>query len=213
MSERKTVALTFDDGPDLTITPQVLDLLDEYNAKASFFLIGEYIKPEVEYLVRREVESGHEIDCHSLTHQDMTKFTPEQIIAETEETDRRIMAAAGVAPKFFRPPFILHNKAMYDNIPYPFICGVGCRDWEPDYPTEGRIKGMLDSARDGVMFLLHDMKHNQNTVDALKVVMPELVKQGYEFVTLTELFDIHGIKPQRNILYSTVFDDVPVKFE
>jgi peptidoglycan/xylan/chitin deacetylase (PgdA/CDA1 family) len=207
MNERKTIALTFDDGPDPVITPQVLDLLDEYNAKASFFLIGEHITPETEHLIRREYESGHEIDHHSLTHQDMTKFTREEIAAETEETTRRIVSVIGEEPKFFRPPFIYYNELMFDTIPYPFICGVGCNDWEPDFPADERAKKMLSSAADGVMFLLHDMKWNDKTVQALKTVMPELAAQGYEFVTLTELFAIHGRKPQPRILYSNVFQD------
>ena len=208
MNDRKTVALTFDDGPDPEITPQVLDLLDKYNAKASFFLIGEHIKPETEALIHREHDSGHEIDCHSLTHQDMTKFTAEQIIAETEETTRRIVSVIGEEPRFFRPPFILYNEDMFENIPYPFICGVGCNDWIIDYPAEKRAEEMLAAAADGTMLLLHDMKGNHRTVEALKTVMPELVKQGYEFVTLTELFDIHGIKPRldKKTVYSHVFD-------
>ena len=208
MNERKTVALTFDDGPDPENTPAILDLLDEYNAKASFFLIGEHIVPETEDVIRREYESGHEIDCHSLTHQDMTKFTREQIICETEETTRRIVNVIGEEPKFFRPPYILYNDLMFENIPYPFICGVGCHDWIPDYPAEERIKEMLEAAADGTMLLLHDMKGNHRTVEALRVVMPELARQGYKFVTLTELFDIHGIKPRldRKTVYSHVTD-------
>ena len=205
MNERKTVALTFDDGPDPVMTPAVLDILDEYGAKASFFLIGENIRPDTEALIHREYDSGHEINCHSLTHGDMTKFTREQIAAETEETTRRIVSVIGEEPKFFRPPYILLNDLMYETIPYPFICGVGCNDWILDYPAEKRAEKMLAAAADGVMFLLHDMEGNHRTVEALRTVMPELAGQGYEFVTLTELFRIHGRKPQRNILYSNVF--------
>lgn len=210
MSDKKYIALTFDDGPDLTITPQVLDLLEQHGAKGSFFLIGQNITPETEHLVKREQSLGFEINAHSLTHSDMTKLTDDEIVSETLETDRRIFEITGEHPHFFRPPYILYNENMFRLIDLPFICGHGCEDWVPTVTAEERIRRVLENAHDGAMILLHDMAGNQNTVDALKVLIPELISRGFELCTLTELFAAHGIEPisgaDRQVIYSDVFD-------
>ena len=204
---KKYIALTFDDGPDPEITPQVLDILKEHGAKGSFFLIGNNITPETEYLVRREQAEGHEINTHSLTHSDMTKLTDQQILDEMEETERRITAIIGQRPKFFRPPYIAYDERMFRLIDLPFICGIGCNDWDQSVSAEERVQKVLADAADGVMILLHDQQNNQKTVEALKVIVPTLIRQGYELVTLTELFEVYGIAPRSDlpIIYSDVF--------
>lgn len=209
MNEKKYIALTFDDGPDNETTPQVLDLLEKYGAKGSFFLIGQNITPETEHIVRRERSLGFEINAHSLTHSDMTKLSDDEIISETAETDQRIFDITGEHPHFFRPPYILYNENMFKLIDRPFICGHGCEDWEPSVDTEERITRILECAHDGAIILLHDFGGNQQTVDALKVVIPELISRGFELCTITELFSAHGIEPvagaDRQIIYSDVF--------
>ncbi len=204
---RKTIALTFDDGPDEEITPQILDLLKQYGVKGSFFLIGENITHKTEYLVRREKDEGHEINSHSLTHSDMTKLSDQEIIDEMRETKRRINAIIGDPPKFFRPPYIAYDKRMFRLIDLPFICGIGCQDWDSSISAEERIKTVLSEARDGLIILLHDQENNQITVEALKTIIPELISRGFELCTISELFAAHGIEPRADlpIIYSDVF--------
>lgn len=211
MTDKKYIALTFDDGPNTITTPQVLDLLVEYGVKGSFFLIGQNITPETRYIVEREKALGFEINAHSLTHSDMTKLGDEEILSETLETDRRIFEITGEHPHFFRPPYILFNEAMFRLIDLPFICGHDSEDWNPGVDTEGRINNVLKGARDGAIILLHDLAGNQMTVEALKVLIPELISQGYELCTLTELFAAHGIEPvkgaEKQRIYSYVDDE------
>ena len=205
--DKKYIALTFDDGPDAEITPQVLDILGQYGVKGSFFLIGEDITADTADIVVREKNEGHEINSHSLTHSDMTKFSDEVILAEMRETDRRITELTGEHPKFFRPPYIAYDARMFELIDLPFICGEGCRDWEPSVSVKERVDAVLGAARDGLIVLLHDQEHNQQTVDALKTIVPELIGQGYELCTISELFAAHGITPRADlpIIYSDVF--------
>ena len=95
---------------------------------------------------------------------------------------------------------------MYDNIKMPFICGVGCNDWMIETSVEERIETVLKEARDGVIYLLHDMLRNMNTVDAMKVFVPKLLERGFEFVTVAQLFEAKGVdinNPERK-LYSVV---------
>lgn len=196
MSGKKYIALTFDDGPSDTTSLKVLEKLKEYGIKASFFLIGENITPEREGIIRAELEYGCDIENHSLTHSDMRELDAETIKAEIEETTRRIVAVTGKEPMFFRPPYINYNDLMFETIPYIFICGVACNDWIPEVSAAERARKAIEGARDGALILLHDSEGNDNTVEALDIIIPELQKQGYEFVTLRQLFDRAGITPE-----------------
>ena len=202
------IALTFDDGPNTVITPQVLDILEENGAVGTFFLIAQNITPESAEVVRRAKAMGCDIENHSLTHGFMDKMTPEQIRDEVKACTDAIVEITGEAPKFFRPPFIAVNQTMYDNIDLTFICGAGCEDWVPTVSTQERIDRVLANAEDGQIVLLHDMQWNQNTADALKVIIPELKKRGFEFVTVAQLFERKGITPVHGRLYSNVLQTV-----
>ena len=204
---KKYIALTFDDGPDEVITPKVLDILDRYGAKGTFFLIGNNISESTAHLVRREHESGHEIANHSRTHSDMTKFTREQTEEEISATDSRIRAVTGQGTRFFRPPYIAYNELMFDTIDKAFICGIGCDDWDSSVSVDKRVETVLGAAEDGVIILLHDQQNNHKTVEALERIVPGLIGRGFELVTLSELFARHGKEPRSDlpIIYSDVF--------
>ncbi|MBP3760944.1 MAG: polysaccharide deacetylase family protein [Ruminococcus sp.] len=202
--ETKLIALTFDDGPNTTTTNDVLDILEEYDAKASFFLIGDNINAESAVSVKRAFDMGMEIDNHSKTHSNMSKMSAEELNEEISYVDEKVKEITGEPTKFFRPPFIDVSQGMYDAIDLPFICGIDCQDYMANVTAQERADYILNGAKDGVIVLLHDAAGNQQTVDALKIVMPKLVEQGYEFVTLTELFERQGETPKHNILYSNV---------
>ena len=196
------IALTFDDGPNTVITPQVLDILEENGAVGTFFLIAQNITPESAEVVRRAAAMGCDIENHSLTHGFMDRMTAEEIRAEVQACTDRITEITGRAPRFFRPPFIAVNRTMYDNIGLTFICGAGCEDWVPDVSARERAERVLANAEDGQIVLLHDMQRNVNTVEALKVIVPELKKRGFRFVTCAQLFEEKGVTPRRGWLYS-----------
>lgn len=202
------IALTFDDGPNTTITPQVLDILEQHGIVGTFFLIANNITPESAEMVRRAQKMGCDIENHSVTHGFMDKMIPEQIRSEVAECSRRITEITGREPAFFRPPFIALNQTMFDNIDLTFICGSGCEDWVPTVSAEERARRTLANAKDGEIVLLHDMQWNVNTVEALKTIIPELKKRGFTFHTVADIFRECGVKPVRNRLYSNVFQTV-----
>ena len=204
MSDQKLVALTFDDGPTIGITDQVLDVLQENGVVASFFLIGQQITDETRYLVKRAHDMGCSIENHSKTHQSMPKQSRQEIVEEIQYTTDLIEEITGEKPEFFRPPFIDYDQKMYDLIDLGFICGYGCEDWLPSVTAQERIDRVLHDANPGFIILLHDMTDNTNTVEAIKTIIPELKKQGYEFVTVRDLFQKSSIKPQRNAIYMGV---------
>ena len=198
------IALTFDDGPNTVITPQVLDILEKEGIVASFFLIAQNITPESAEMVRRAVSLGCEIENHSVTHPFMDKLSVEEIREEVQTCTDRIVEITGRVPQFFRPPCIAVSQAMYDNIDLTFICGMGCEDWVPTVTTQERIDRVLANAADGQIVLLHDMEWNVNTVEALKTIVPELKKRGYEFATVSQIFKMKNVTPKRGWLYSNV---------
>ncbi|MBQ1537144.1 MAG: polysaccharide deacetylase family protein [Ruminococcus sp.] len=202
----KHIAFTFDDGPNTTVTPLVAKLFEDLGGHATFFLVGNNITDETAEVVRSNYLNGHEIASHSLTHSDMTKFTADEISYEMEQTDMRVKAVIGHDTFYFRPPYIAYDQQMFDTIDKPFICGRGVDDWDKSVTTGQRIEGLLEKAEDGGIILLHDQEDNYSTVKALETVLPALKEQGYEFVTLSELFRLKGVKPltDRPIIYSNV---------
>ena len=198
------IALTFDDGPNTVITPQVLDILEKEGIVGTFFLIAQNITPESAEMVRRAVSLGCEIENHSVTHPFMDKLSVEEIREEVQTCTDRIVEITGRVPQFFRPPCIAVSQAMYDNIDLTFICGMGCEDWVPTVTAQERIDRVLANAADGQIVLLHDMEWNVNTVEALKTIVPELKKRGYEFATVSQIFKMKNVTPKRGWLYSNV---------
>lgn len=195
----KYISLTFDDGPNLGddhTMNDMLDLLEKNDVVGSFFLIGNKINDKNAKVIKRAFDMGCDIENHSWTHPAMPELTKEEMIEEYEKCDQAIIKITGKKPEFFRPPYIAVNDLMHQVIPTPFIQGHGCKDWEPDVSAEERIKMLEEGTKDGVLYLLHVMEGNINTLKALEYLIPKLKKDGYTFVTVPEMFRIKGISFQ-----------------
>jgi peptidoglycan/xylan/chitin deacetylase (PgdA/CDA1 family) len=206
MKDKKLISFTFDDGPNTDTTPLVLDILEKHKIPASFFVIGRLVNEATKPVLERQVKLGCDIHNHSWTHSFMDKLTPEQIRKEIKDTSDIIYEMTGLTAGFFRPPFIVTNQDMFDNINLPFICGVNCLDWDPSVSTEKRKQLILENAKDGDIVLLHDLSGNMNTVNALDDMITGLLEQGFTFVTITDLFRLKGIDPNvKGKVWSNVF--------
>lgn len=194
----KLIALTFDDGPS-NVTSLILDKLQKYEVPASFFLVGENITTDTEFILERELSQGCEICNHSWSHSCMTDISSSDIKDEIEKTSDIIFNFTGVRPKFFRPPYIAVNSTMYENIDIPFVCGLGCSDWDTSVSTQSRIDSVISNAKDGQIVLLHDSQGNTQTVDALDDIIKRLKAKDYKFVTVSQLFEGKGVNP--NVKY------------
>lgn len=207
----KLVALSFDDGPNTETTVRMLDMLKKHDVKASFFVIGKNITEESAKIMQRAHDEGHDIENHSLTHCAIPTLTTDSMKSEIDQTSALIEKYVGEKPQFFRPPYIALSKTMFDTIPLPFICGDGCNDWEDNVSADARVEKMLASARDGLIFLLHDFVGNEKTVEAVDRIIPVLKERGFKFVTVRALFKAKNIAPQKGIIYSDILNAEPWK--
>jgi polysaccharide deacetylase family sporulation protein PdaB len=196
-TDQKVIALTFDDGPNPTYTPKILDLLKKYKAKATFFVIGEHV---VKYpqIARREVLEGHDIGNHTFTHKYLKKPTMMQVQNEITATQNAIYSVTGVMPVLFRPPGGFLNQTVINvskQAGYKIIMwswDEDSRDWSK--PGINKIVSrVLNNAHNGDIILFHDHTggHSQ-TIGALKQVIPELIKKGYRFVTVSDLLNVNN---------------------
>lgn len=186
----KKIALTFDDGPHPKKTPEILDILEKYGVKATFFVVGtnaEYYP----HLIKEEAERGHEIANHSYSHSRLSEFTKEQIKEEIERTDALIKKASGITPKLFRPPEGKYSENIVevasDMGKSTVIWTVDTLDWAKT-PANEIVENIKANVTYGSIILFHDFTSKQaHTSEALEIIIPYLKSQGYEFVTVSEL--------------------------
>lgn len=195
-TDEKVIALTFDDGPHKKYTPEILDILSKYNAKATFFIVGENAEKNPE-LALRVHEEGHELAIHTYTHPLRTNVS--KLMKEIKQSHATIFGITGYSPVLFRPVEGQYTDAMIDAIiqeGYKVVMWswhLDTFDWKN--PGEKRIVNtVLKGAKPGSVVLFHDGGGNRaQTVRALKKILPELEEQGYKFVTVSELLEIQKL--------------------
>lgn len=202
------MALTFDDGPNMVTTPEVLDVLEQYGAKASFFVLGKNINDETAVAMKRAHDMGCSIENHSWTHYHMNTLTAGQVRDEVERTSTIIKNYIGEAPRCFRPPYLDVNDSMYQVIDLPFIGAGSSGDSRKENDRDRRISNIMQRCTDGSIVGMHDFAGNHETVEALKILIPRLLSMGYKLVTVPELFARKGVVPEvhSGILYSNTAD-------
>ena len=187
-TNQKVVALTFDDGPSKNVN-QILSLLEKYNARATFFLIGNEIE-EYPGEARKIVESGHQIGNHTYSHNRMVFKTPSYIKEEIEKTDQLIQHAGYKGEIDFRPP---NGKKL---VGLPYFLSKQNRDtitWniEPDsYHSNAsdKVDYVKDHIKPGSIILMHPMYDDTGEeLRAIEGVLQALSDEGYAFVTVNEL--------------------------
>ncbi|MFF4724374.1 glycosyltransferase [Streptomyces mirabilis] len=193
------LVLTFDDGPDPTWTPKVLDVLKKHHAHAVFFVTGTMTSRYPE-LVKRMVEEGHEVGLHTFNHPDLSFQSTKRIDWELSQNQLALAGAAGIRTSLFRPPYSSFADAM-DNKSWPVTEYIGTRgyitvvnntdseDWQK--PGVDRIiRNATPKGGKGAIVLMHDSGGDRHqTVQALDKFVPELQERGYRFQNLTEALD------------------------
>ncbi|HEY4681889.1 MAG TPA: polysaccharide deacetylase family protein [Candidatus Acidoferrales bacterium] len=188
------VALTFDDGPNPRCTPALLDLLDRHEAKATFFLVGRFVRQHPE-LAREVAARGHALGNHTQTHPNLFWKGTGRIARELEECHRAIEEVCAVRPRLFRPPFGFRGPHLFPIVRRAgmevIMWSVMPRDWKMQ-PAE-QIAERLKKTRSGDIVLLHDGDHRRtngdrmHTVNALALALPCFAERGWRCVTVSEL--------------------------
>ena len=199
-TDEKVIALTFDDGPHKKYTPEILDVLSKYDAKATFFIVGENAEKNPELALRIHDEN-HELAIHTYTHPFKTNVS--NLLKEIKQTHATIYGITGYSPVLFRPVEGQYTDAMIDAIHkegYKVVMWswhLDTFDWKS--PGEKKIiNTVLKGAKPGSVVLFHDGGGNrEQTVRALKKVLPELEQQGYKFVTISELLEIQRLNKKK----------------
>lgn len=191
-TKQKVVALTFDDGPNPDATPEVLNLLQKYEARATFFVLGMYAEKYPE-LIKSIQYQGHEIGSHGYSHNIRQYNNPQFARSDVKRSLMAIASISGIRPRLLRPPggFLSRDLVSY------------CRDekltivtwtWNADYKDWKAVnscllaKQIITGVEPGQIILLHDGGENREVmINALSLVLPSLSKMGYEFVTVSEL--------------------------
>ena len=199
-TERKLVALTFDDGPSPAQTPRLLQILKEKGVKATFFAVGNMAQKSPEVLRQEEAE-GHEVASHTMTHANLKRSTIEGIKWEVAAIDGIFTDILGHGPSLTRPPYgnINDNVRIYVNQPL-ILWTVDPEDWRYKDAAVVR-KNVVSGAFDGAIILLHDI--HATTVDAVAGIVDDLKAAGYEFMTVSELAAARGIVMQNGVSYGS----------
>ena len=193
VNDEMKIALTFDDGPDGKITDEILDILDEYGIKATFFVIGKNCEEHPEIL-ERIANNGHEIGNHTYSHPHLTGLNRSRLSQELRKTEEIVFNITGTKTNLFRPPEGVYSELIAqtcDSLGYRAILwSVDTTDWRS--PDADKIVGtVLDNASPGVIILCHDyIAGKSNTPAALRKFIPCLIEQGYVFVTVSELISL-----------------------
>jgi len=185
------VALTFDDGPNSKATPQILDILKQYNIKATFFVLGKFIDQNKDILIRTSKE-GHIIGNHTFSHAKGTLTDIKGIKKELGQTDQLIKKYTGKDVVYFRPPFGYENWRFLmeaELLDYSVILwSLDVGDWNNKKNKEDIVNKINKIARNGTIILLHDGGANREAViSSLPAIIKGLKKKGYRFVTIDEM--------------------------
>lgn len=197
---RKLVALTFDDGPSQTETTRLLQILAAKGVKATFFVLGNNAQKAPDILQQAKA-AGHEIGSHTMTHANLSNSTVEGIRWEMAAMDGVFINILGEKPQIMRPPYGNINANVRANVNIPMILWtVDPEDWKVRNAATVRSRA-VSAAFDGAIILFHDIY--ATTVDAIPGVIDDLMAQGYEFMTVSELAAARGVQLQTGIGYGS----------
>ena len=205
------VALTFDDGPSATNTAAILDTLKKYNAKSTFFVIGNKVQSNAD-LIRREYQEGHEVASHSWDHNYADSLTDKEMWDEIYKTDEAIYNVLSIFPPLFRCPGGIDSNIYTSQNEMPLISwSIDTKDWETQNSksTYERITNIFKRGLnvDGDIILMHDIQ--DTTPEAVKNICSFLNKKGYQMVTVSELAYYRDTDMYAGETYSCFYSETP----
>lgn len=195
----KFIALTYDDGPS-NQTSYLLDTLEEHNAKATFFVVGNRV-PSHRDTIKRMDYLNMEISSHTYGHDLLTKLDAAGIQETMTQTDDALTEIIGHGANLMRPVEGAVNDLVQSTVNKPIIrWDVDTLDWKSQ-DTDAIVKHVLENVHDGCIILMHDLY--PTTIEASKILIPKLQEMGYQLVTIPELAAARGIELTPGEIYRT----------
>lgn len=187
-TEEKKIALTFDAAWGNDDTGTLIDILAQYGAKATFFVVAEWVDKYPES-VKQLSDAGHQVQNHSTNHPHMTKLSAEQMLQQLETCNEKIAAITGVTPSLFRAPYGDYNNLVVETVEgygmKTIQWDVDSRDWKAEFTVDRIVKGVLDNVQPGSIVLFHN--DAENTPEALPIILEQLTAEGYSFEFVSDL--------------------------
>lgn len=180
----KKIAITFDDGPNPDHTKDLLEGLKERGVKATFFLLGSQVEryPEI---VEEIAAEGHLIGTHSYEHVNLSSLCDSAAIEQVDKTNEAIYRITGEHPQYIRPPYGCWKCNLdYETNMVEVLWDIDPLDWKTDN-ADVVAKRVVEKAAENDIILLHDA--SASSVNAAFLIIDELEKEGYTFVTVDEL--------------------------
>lgn len=193
------VALTYDDGPNRTTTPRLLEILEENDARATFFMVGSRVEGHSD-IVRQMKAQGCEPANHTMNHVAMKRASVEEYVEQLRNANEAVFNACGVTPVLMRPCEGSINEAGLKAVGSlgmsSIMWNVDTLDWKTR-DVQKTIDAVLNDVKDGDIILMHDLY--ESTVEASETIIPELISRGYQLVTVSEMAACRGgILPGKN---------------
>lgn len=207
MKSMKAIAFTFDDGPieykDNSSAMRILHTLKAYGQRATFFYVGENINEENKSAIEFAARIGCEVGNHGYSHRSFTELTKEEIKEELDKTEKLLNDIVGKRKTLVRLPYLLYNEDVISAVTAPIIsCNIDTRDWDKasvEEIIEAVMRAEEAGELDGGIVLMHEPY--ETTASALQYLIPELLRKGYQLVTVSELAAIKNITLKEHDIY------------
>lgn len=198
--DKPMIAITFDDGPYAPVTDPIVDIFLEYESRATFFVVGYNASRRTESMLNA-YNNGFEIANHTKSHGTLTSCTKDELKTEVDGVNELLSSFGITGNLFLRPPYGNISSLMEECINVPMVTWtVDSEDWLSKNP-ETIVDRIIGKVVDGDIIIMHDIY--KSTLDAVQIIVPELTRQGFQLVTVSELFDAKGIEPESGVCYNS----------
>ena len=198
---RPMIALTFDDGPYTPVGNRIMDVMNQYCGKCTFFMVGNRV-PSYTAEVQRMVNEGFEVANHTQDHKYLNQLGADGIRAQVEACNNTIQAVTGVRPTLMRLPGGNKNSTVLANVNMPIILwNVDTKDWK-NRNAQSVINAVMGKVKDGDIVLMHELY--TSTAEAVEALVPALTAQGFQLVTVSELAYYKGLPLNPGQIYNSI---------
>lgn len=195
------IALTFDDGPYAPVGNRIMDVMNQYGGKCTFFMVGNRV-PSYTAEVQRMVNEGFEVANHTQDHKYLNQLGADSIRAQVEACNNTIQAVTGVRPTLMRLPGGNKNSTVLANVNMPIILwNVDTKDWK-NRNAQSVINAVMGKVKDGDIVLMHELY--TSTAEAVEALVPALTAQGFQLVTVSELAYYKGLPLNPGQIYNSI---------